>query len=633
MSIAGKAIVESKKNELRLQSEKYAEQINTWIQEERLIVENVAKAIEIEKNIDKEFLEKVVFGYVENREELLNLYCGTSEGMFIKTIAGDTFEGYNPVERSWYQQAAKIGDTIVMDPYVDAVINDMCASFATPVYFDEQLVAVVGSDVALTKISEMVSDISYTDGAYGFLVDSVGNYISHENKEFEPTVNTYVSLSDTIPQLNNTEGEVIRAEDYNGVESYFCITQIEGSNWKLGVTVPISNVTSALEMTLFISFIILLTTIILTTIILSGLIGKLLAPIQALKLFASGDFSENAVVTKEIPKEYKNETEQIKFATTKVKQQIRSIILKTKNEAKNVSIISSTASKKISILDTEMNRISNTISDLFEQTKQADSITSKIHTTGKEIGQVIDLIAQKATNTAEQSNQIMERAKEIYTISKQSGNQAIKLYDNTKEDLEKAINECYRITEIHNLAKNILEISSQTNLLALNASIEAARAGEAGKGFAVVAQEIRVLADNSKQAVDQITSVTDVIIQSVSTLSEKASDLLKFMNERVMIDYNQMISTSGQYEEDAIFFCSIANDLGASSQQMSASMVDVNDSIDSIAKLVSEITEGMKVIETATADSSNQSGDIVTEMTSLAKLSEQLNETVATFKV
>ena len=213
-------------------------------------------------------------------------------------------------------------------------------SIATPVYFDNELVAVVGSDLTLEKISELVEDIDYVDGAYGFLVDSVGNYISHPNKEFEPTTDKTVAFTDIVPELKGMTGKVVRAKDYNGVKSYFSVTKIKGCDWELGVTVPESNMTSTLEMTLFISFGIVLAAIIVSVIVLSGLIGKMLAPVQTLKLFASGDFSENAVISKEIPKEYKNETEQITVATSKVKEQIRSIILETKDEAKNIGIIS-----------------------------------------------------------------------------------------------------------------------------------------------------------------------------------------------------------------------------------------------------------------------------------------------------
>ena len=75
------------------------------------------------------------------------------------------------------------------------------------------------------------------------------------------------------------------------------------------------------------------------------------------------------------------------------------------------------------VLNTEMNKISNTVSDVFQQTKEADSITEQIHITGKEIGQAIEGIAEKATDTAGQSNDIMERAKELYAVSKEADSQ------------------------------------------------------------------------------------------------------------------------------------------------------------------------------------------------------------------
>ena len=72
---------------------------------------------------------------------------------------------------------------------------------------------------------------------------------------------------------------------------------------------------------------------------------------------------------------------------------------------------------------------------------------------------------------------------------------------------------------INVLSDAILEIASQTNLLALNAAIEAAQAGDSGSGFAVVAEEIRKLAENSKETATEIQSVTQQVLESVHHLS------------------------------------------------------------------------------------------------------------------
>ncbi len=86
-----------------------------------------------------------------------------------------------------------------------------------------------------------------------------------------------------------------------------------------------------------------------------------------------------------------------------------------------------------------------------------------------------------------------------------------------------ALNE--RTGEISNVMKVITDIAEQTNLLALNAAIEAARAGEQGRGFAVVADEVRTLAEHTKQATKDIAPVIQIFTQEAETMLKSAGEM------------------------------------------------------------------------------------------------------------
>ena len=397
--------------------------------------------------------------------------------------------------------------------------------------------------------------------------------------------------------------------------------------------VPTANVKSSLTKMIVVALVIALVMIVLVVVFMTGLIGKMLAPVQMLKQFASGDFSENTVSEKGIPKEYKNETEQIQKATVEVKQQIRGIILNTKEEAEKIGTITKGASGEMAVLTEGISNILNSVLQVMTQTQEAKKLADHIEHTGQELGTLVEDVAKRAGEAAEQSNDIMNRASEKNESSEKSGWEAVTIYKETKEELEQAISDSQRVRDIDTLTEEILSISSQTNLLALNASIEAARAGDAGKGFAVVADEIRELADNSRIAVDKIRKVTEDVVHNVSVLSGTANKLLGFMNEKVMKDYGDMTELARMYKQDAEFYSSISGDLGEASRQMNVNMDGINDAIHSITVLVGEITEYVQGMEKSAQSSDENAGTVLAKMEELFRLSELLNQTVASFKI
>lgn len=504
-------------------------------------------------------------------------------------------------------------------------------------YIDGTLAAVIGLDVTLGTVTDLTGSINYAEGAYGFLSDSSGQYVAHRNKEYEPSEDAAVKVMDIMPALKSliegNEKVIIETMDYDGTACYFAASRIVGCNWKLGVVCPTSHVWSSLVTMILVAVVTALVIIALVAVFMAGLIGRTLAPVKMLKQFASGDFSENPVTEQGIPAQYKNETEQIQTATVEVRQQIRSIILNTKDEAASISDIAEGTSAKMNTLSGDISSIAETAGLVMKQTEEAKALAEQIKCTGEELGRAIENVAKKAGEAADQSGEIMERAGRQHEESRKSADEAVSLCGSTMEELGDAIKGSQKVKEIDTLTEEILAISSQTNLLALNASIEASRAGEAGRGFAVVANEIRELADHSRNAVDQIRRVTEDVVHSVEFLSKSAEKLLTFMNEKVMKDYQGMTELAGMYEKDAAFYSGISGELGASSQEMSASMEGISDSLAAITELVGEIAAFMQKMEASAVTSNESSQAVLIQMKELSGLSEELKETVASFKV
>lgn len=636
--VAGKRLVKDQTEALQIYADRYAEEINTWIENEKMLAEGAANCIEAARDMDADFIQSVMNTYAEGRGELLNLYCGTKDSMFIQSNAeAEIPEGYDPVQRGWYQQAAAAGSVIVTDPYWDVLTNQMCTTIAAPVYIEGGLSAVIGLDVTLGTVTDLTSSIDFAEGVYGFLADSSGQYVAHKNKDFEPSEDSAVVVTDIMPGLaglvNGEDNRVVELTDYDGSKCYFATAGIEGSQWRMGVVVPTANVRSSLMVMIGVAVMIALVITVLVAVTMAGLIGKMLEPVQMLKQFASGDFSENSVSEKGIPKEYKDETEQIRTATKEVKQQIRGIILNTKQEAGSIGTIAESTSARMTVLTNDISEIADSTVQVLKQTTEAKELAEKIKSTGQELCQAVDAVAGKAGEAAKQSGDIMERAGKQHESSEASSREAVVLYQETKEELEQAISDSQKVREIDTLTEEILSISSQTNLLALNASIEAARAGDAGKGFAVVADEIRQLADHSKVAVDKIRKVTEGVVQNVSFLSESSGRLLAFMNDKVMADYQSMTRLAEMYEQDAAFYSSISGDLGSASAEMSVGITGINEYILAVAELIGTIAEYMQTMKQSAEDSDENSKSVLAQMEELSSLSEILNETVASFKV
>lgn len=178
-----------------------------------------------------------------------------------------------------------------------------------------------------------------------------------------------------------------------------------------------------------------------------------------------------------------------------------------------------------------------------------------------------------------------------------------------------------------------MNITSQTNLLALNAAIEAARAGEAGKGFSVVAEEIRELAEQSKDAVTEIQSITNKVIESVKSLSDSSSNLLTFVSTDIKNDYKTMLNVVDKYNGDANFIDSIVTEFTSTSEELLSSLQDVLSTIDGVAQASSEGAGGTTDIANKIIEISDKSNDVLQEALKSKERANKLKKEISKFKI
>ena len=159
--------------------------------------------------------------------------------------------------------------------------------------------------------------------------------------------------------------------------------------------------------------------------------------------------------------------------------------------------------------------------------------------------------------------------------------------------LNKAIKDSESVNQVNSLTDDILNIASQTNLLALNASIEAARAGEAGKGFAVVATEISQLASASQQAANRIQQINGVVTAAVHNLAENANDLVNYMNDSILPEFESFVESGSEYKKNATYIESVMDEFKTKTDSLQKAMHEIAGSINTIANAIEEGVNGV----------------------------------------
>ncbi len=240
-------------------------------------------------------------------------------------------------------------------------------------------------------------------------------------------------------------------------------------------------------------------------------------------------------------------------------------------------------------------------------------------------------IADECNAIAEYSTAMKTRADEMELSAKTSMEATSAKTADMMRVLAEAIEQSKSVEQINTLTDDILSISSKTTLISLNASLEATRAGKAGKGFSVVAGEIRQLADSSRDTANRIQQINEVITDAVYHLSQSAQNLVDYMDQSILKEFEEFVEAGSQYRKDASYIENVMDEFNDKTMRLQNSMTEIADSIGSITKAMDDSAAGISRVAGSTQHLVSDMADITGKMDVNQEVAGELSRETVSF--
>lgn len=515
---------------------------------------------------------------------------------------------------------------------------------AVPLLDDSgNFLGLIQTNVVVKAMESNIGTVKIQESGFACLMSDTGNFIFHKEwqrigknyKQFSPDESKIKAFDEGV--FANAGGHIqFMEEDLEGnkVEMVGAYATVPSTGWKVIVTAPSNEVYKHANTSKLVSVILIVSVAIIVALISIFTADRISKPVKIaaehLDTLAKADF------TKTLTGDFmdrKDEIGRLMKSVNVMSASIRDVINEVIHETANVKNNILISSDNLAELTERINEVSSTTQEMSAVTEETAASAQEMNATSQKIESAVRNIANKAQNGAEVANKISKRAQELKENAASSQNAVNKIRSDMDSEMKKALEQSKAVKNISVLTDSILQIAEQTNLLSLNASIEAARAGEAGKGFGVVANEIRKLAENSKNTVNKIQNVTAEVIKSVEELASNSEKVLNFMGTQVISDYKTMVEIGEQYYHDAASFNELVADFSATCDDLLISIQSMVKAINDVTISNNEGAEGTQNISQKAADVAERAERVLKLMYATKQSSEILAESISRFKM
>lgn len=313
-------------------------------------------------------------------------------------------------------------------------------------------------------------------------------------------------------------------------------------------------------------------------------------------------------------------------------ERLQNIMKDIKEQSDNIKEASDNIGCNISEVNNNAVNVSAAMQQMAAGMQEVSATVEQINAGSDNILVAIVEVNEQIDRGNEITSQILDKSVKYMKDTKNGQASANKMVAEIKQGLTESINNSRQVEKIQELTEDILSISSQTNMLALNASIEAARAGEAGKGFAVVAEQIRKLADESRNIANDIQNINLIVTESVTSLTGSSKKLLDYVDGNILSDYEKFGAITEEYRADADNVNDILNRFLESARMLKNTMTDMNSGINDISVTIDESAKGINESADGTGKIVASINDIKREADINSNIGNRLTEYVRVFK-